>query len=1344
MESGYASLDGTDADREAIAEARGYWLDALSDGPTPAALRPDRLEGSASRRRDSIDLAWPEALAPKLLKLAKGEDTLLYAFLLCGLSVLLYKYGGESDFIVCSPAYAGLAASRETSALLPIRCRLRGGMTVKELLTEANRTAASAYRHQYYPVWNELSGLGIDARQCGKIGIGLANIHGTQAQEPFLGAGSGELTILAARDGSRLKGHIDYDASLFGERSVHTLADAFAFVLEQMAGDPDAKLETIELVRSPMRNLLLTAFARDETETPEPAPLHRMFEEQAARTPGRTAVVSGSEKLTYGELDARANLLADRLRRHGAGEGRIVGIMLEKSVDMVTSILAAMKAGSAYLPLDSGYPEARLRHMALDSGAAVLLTSERLAGRLAFAGATVLIDAFMPEYGLGGSGPAPERAECGEAGVPGERRATSDATADQPAYVIYTSGSTGTPKGVLVSHRGMASLRAFYRRELAITENDRIVQFASASFDASIWELSMALLTGAELHLPPQESLENYDRFADYLNGNGITVATLPPAFAAYLDPERVPSLRLLITAGSAANPELVRRWKGRADYVNAYGPTEATICATIWRPDDSFFHGGEQADSPRSVPIGRPIPNVETYVLGPDGRLQPVGVAGELYIGGIGVAIGYLGKERLTAEKFVPNPFRPGETMYRTGDGARWLPDGNIDFLGRLDRQFKIRGYRIEAGEIEAELLGHPALTHAAVAARSSAGDGDILCAYFVSTHPIGPHEIKAWLAARLPAYMIPQHMMALPRLPLTVNGKVDYDALPSPRGLAGTGQKAYETEPEAGTETERKLARLWDRALGGGSFGAGDNFFEAGGHSLRAALLIAEIHRTFRVQLTIRDLMEAPTLRRMAGLIDARGIDGAYETIPRAETRPHYPLSAVQRRLYVLGRFFPESVAYNLPAALRLEGALDTERLRRSFEALADRHETLRTSFGLTRGIPVQFVHALEEIPFEIEDAPPGADDPKELEEEIRRFVRPFDPGRAPLFRIRVIRYSNELHVLLTDIHHLISDGISTSVFIRDLLRLYAGDPLTPLPLQYKDYACWQSARLEQGRMEAQERYWLSRFRSPAPTLGIRTDYPRPQSADAPDENGDAVIRTIPAERTEKLRERGAAAGATLYMVLLSAYSILLSRYAGQEDIVIGTPVAGRRHADLQELIGMFVNMLPMRLKPEAGLSFSAYLDEVKETALQALEHQDYPFDELVRKLGAQRDFCRNPLFDASFALQNMDMTRPEANGLAIAPVRFRFHPAKFDLTLWAEEADDGLRLTLEYRTALFKQETAERMMEDLSTIIARIEADAGFTLGGVALLCDDDRKAEVMRLARLERDLEMKFDL
>lgn len=1342
MEIGHAGLAGTDEDREAIAEARSYWLDALSGGPAPAALRPDRLEGSAARRRDSIPLAWPEALAPKLLKLAKGEDALLFAFLLSGLSVLLYKYGGESDFIVCSPAYAGLAASRESTALLPIRCRPRGGMTVKELLAEANRTAVSAYRHQHYPVWNELNGFGVDARQCGRIGIGLANMHGARAEEPFLGAGNGELTILAARDGSRLAGRIDYDASLFDERSVRTLADAFAFVLEQMAGDPGAKLESIEWVRAPTRNLLLTAFARNEAETPEPAPMHRLFEEQAAKTPGRTAVASGSEKLTYGELDFRANRLADRLRCHGAGEGRIVGVMLGKSVEWVTSVLAAMKAGSAYLPLDPGYPDARLRHMLADSGAAVLLTSESLAGRLTFAGPTVIIDASGPMYGLGNAGTEPGCAKYGEAGVPGERHAAPDPAVDQPAYVIYTSGSTGTPKGVSVSHRGMANLRAFYRRELAITENDRIVQFASASFDASVWELSMALSTGAELHLPPQDTLENYDRFADYLNGNGITVATLPPAFAAYLEPERVPSLRLLITAGSASNPELVRRWKGRADYVNAYGPTEATICATTWKPDASFFDGDDPALAPRSVPIGRPLPNVEAYVLGPDGRLQPIGVAGELYVGGIGVAIGYLGQERLTAEKFVPNPFRPGETMYRTGDGARWLPDGNIEFLGRLDRQFKIRGYRVEAGEIEAELLGHPALTHAAVAVRSRAGDDAALCAYFVSAHPIGPREIKTWLAARLPAYMIPQHLLALPRLPLTVNGKIDYDALPFPRGLSGTGQEAQVAETE--TETERKLARLWGQALGGGSFGAGDDFFEAGGHSLRAARLIAEIHRTFRVQLTIRDLMEAPTLRRMACLIDAKGTGGAFGEIPRAETRPHYPLSAAQRRLYVLGRIFPESVAYNLPAALRLEGALDLERLRRSFEALADRHETLRTSFGQKDGVPVQFVLARKEIPFEIEDAPPGADDPKELEEAIRRFVRPFDPGRAPLFRIRVIRYSDEHHVLLTDIHHLISDGISTSVFIRDLLRLHAGDPLAPLPLQYKDYACWQSARLDEGRMEAQERYWLSRFRSPAPSPGIRTDYPRPQSADGPDENGDAVIRTIPADRTERLRERGAAAGATLYMVLLSAYSIVLSRCAGQEDIVIGTPVAGRPHADLQELVGMFVNMLPMRLKPEAALSYSAYLDEVKETALQALEHQDYPFDELVRKLGAQRDFGRNPLFDASFALQNMDMTRLEADGLAIAPARFRFHPAKFDLTLWAEEADNGLRLTLEYRTALFKKETAERMMDDLSTIIARIEADAGFALGGVALLCDDDRKAEDMRLARLERELEMKFDL
>jgi len=1339
MENGNSILGSLKRERTEVEEARRYWHAALSGEPKPAAIRAESGDSNAGGSYASIPLLWPDALAPKLLGLARGEDTLLNAVLLSGLAVVVYKYGGDTDFLLGSPAFAagglcsgGGGAPAVGNEVLPVRCRLGGAVTVKELLKAMNVTVADAYRYQDYPFREAPGAWGGREARYDAVGCELTNIHDPQALFGRRLDGTNEIAVTVTRRGDSLEGSIVYAAALFDRRSALTMAEAYLHVLEQMADHPDAPVSSLELLREPMRARILEAFCRNAGEAAKPVPTHRVFEEIAAAAPHRAAVNGGGERLTYGELDERANALAVRLRRRGAAAGSIVGIMLERSVDLVTAVLAVWKAGCAYLPLDPVYPEARLRYMAEDSGMSMLLTHARLAGRVVYAGATVILD----------DGTAPGGDEPGSCG---------DLTDDSPlqpdedrlAYVIYTSGSTGMPKGVMVGHRSIANLRDYIARELAITPEDRIVQFASASFDASVWELLMAVCTGAELYLPPPDALDSFERFTDYMNRNGITIATLPPPFAAHLEPERMRSLRMLLTGGSAAHPELVRRWKGHVAYVNAYGPTEAAVVATTWMADGVDVDSeagpdGLAGELAGTVPIGRPITNNEIYILGPDGRMQPPGVMGELHIGGAGVAMGYLGRPELTAERFVPNPFRPGENMYRSGDYARWLPDGNIAYMGRIDHQVKIRGYRIETGEIENGLLRHPAVKQAVVAPRSEPAGEAVLYAYYVASGLLGEPAVKEWLAERLPAYMIPQRAIRLDAMPLTVNGKIDLAALPS------VGAAFGEELGADATETERELSRLWGLVLGGGPYGSQANFFDAGGHSLRAALLIAEIHRRFRVQLTLRELMEAPTLRAMAAAIE--GLEGgAYEPIPPAGLRSVYPLSPAQLRLYVLGRFEPESVAYNLPSALRIEGALDIDRLQDAFRALIARHETLRTSFMLEAGLPVQVVHDAADVPFDLEVVVTDEDDRDALalQSAARRFIRPFEPERAPLFRVRALRYPSGRHLLLTDMHHLVADGISASVFVRDLLACYAGATPAPLPVQYKDFACWQADRLAQGGMKEQETYWLSRFRSPAPAPDGLVDYPRQPGP--PSDEADAVVRTIPEERTARLRELAAANGATLYMVLLSAYSMMLSRRAGVEDIVVGTPVAGRRHADLQPLVGMFINMLPMRTRPEAGLTCRTYLREVMETTLNGLEHQDYPFDELVSKLGVPRDFGRNPLFDASFALQNIDRVRIEAEGLSIEPAELQHRSAKFDLTLWAEESEgQGLLLTLEYRTSLFRRETGMRMQEDLATILARMADDPDGRLGDIKLLADADRREKEARLARLAQELDMEFDL
>lgn len=1319
-------------EHEAFAEAERHWLSELSGDPKEAVIRPD-LTGVGTDGSFAVHLmAWPERLQRELFRLSQGEDTLLHAVLVSGAAMIHYKYSGEGDFALASPRYAregeeGLAEP------LPIRCRISGDTSVKELLKAVNRSLSQAYRYQYYPVERLIEAGRTSLTFCSGLGVGLANIHGSDSLSEGGETVGTVLMISAVRLGECLEGRIVYDCSRYSEGYIRTLANAFLHVLEQATDDPARSVASIQLLRAPEREAILSDFCHGKSGAGELATFHGLIERQAASSPDNTAIVGPDGMLAYGELNERASRLAVKLRELGVGKGSIVGILLERSVAMAVSMLAVMKSGAAYLPLDPSYPDARLRYLLEDSGAALMIASGELGERLPFGGAKVIIEAEIK---------VPEGSDLHLAS-PEPSKLSQEADPDNVAYVIYTSGTTGAPKGIAVAHRGMASMRESILGELGITAHDRILQFSSASFDASVWEMTMAWFTGARLYMPPREVLENYGDFVDYLNDNGITVVLLPPAFASHLDPRNIRTVRLFLTGGSASNPELARRWR-HVSYMNAYGPTETTICATIWKADalpNTWQEGGptgpEYPGRMKSVPIGKPLVGTRTYVLGPDEGMLPVGVMGELYIGGAGVAKGYVGREELTSERFIPNPYVPGERMYRSGDFAKWLPDGNLDYLGRIDHQVKIRGYRVETGELESELLRHPALRQAYAVARPGPGGDDALYAYIAARAATEPKEIKAWLAERLPAYMIPQFIVIVDRLPLTPAGKIDLAALPAAL------DSANEERTGCDTETERELAGLWSRVLGGGPYGANDHFFDVGGHSLRAALLVSEIHSLFRVSLTLRDLMSGPVLRDMASRIDslARG-DGRSRIAP-AGPRSHYPLAPAQQRLYVLSRMDPESVVYNLPAAMQLKGEIDIGRLRAAFSALIDRHETLRTSFGLVDGVPVQYVHASVDLPFEVADAAFDREDNESLQEAVRQFIRPFQPGCAPLIRVRVLCFPEPgYHMLLTDIHHLVSDGISATVLARDLLRLYAGENLPSLPLQYKDYACWQAELLGSGGMKEQERYWLTKFGHRGGDTERLSDYSG--RASVADDAGDAVNWTLDTGLTAALKERARAAGATLYMVLLSAYALMLSRYSGQEEVVVGTPVAGRRHVDVHELIGMFINILPMRVKMSEDRAYDDWLGEIRETVLLGLEHQDYPFDELVSKLGAQRGMGRNPLFDASFALQNMDMAMLEADGLVIRPINSGLHPAKFDLTWWAEEGDAALKLTLEYRTSLFRRKTADRMREDLTAILKRIADGSAFALGDVALLCDEKRKAAVWRRDRLERELEMEFEL
>uniref|UniRef100_UPI00056C452D condensation domain-containing protein n=1 Tax=Paenibacillus massiliensis TaxID=225917 RepID=UPI00056C452D len=702
----------------------------------------------------------------------------------------------------------------------------------------------------------------------------------------------------------------------------------------------------------------------------------------------------------------------------------------------------------------------------------------------------------------------------------------------------------------------------------------------------------------------------------------------------------------------------------------------------------------------------------------------QPIGVAGELCIGGVGVARGYLNRPELTAEKFVRDPFFGSETgaeaqaehhearMYRTGDLVRWLPDGNIEYLGRIDHQVKIRGYRIELGEIEAQLLHMEPVQEAVVTAFASEDGHKDLCAYIVATEMLNISDVRKALLTKLPDYMVPAYVVQLEQFPLTPSGKIDRKALPKPE-VQLAADRVY-VAPR--TPLEEQLVDIWQRVLNHPQIGITDHFFEVGGHSLRATTLVAKIHQELQHKLALRDIFQYPTIEQLVQLMGEQTHD-VHESIPVVEAREHYPVSSAQKRMYVLSHLEGGDVSYNMPGALIIEGELDVARLEQAFCKLIARHDTLRTSFGMVDGEVVQRI--ADTVEFNVERVQAAEE---ETDVYVERFVRAFDLGEAPLLRVQLVENGPQRHVMLYDMHHIISDGVTSGIIVQEFSELYEGLELAPLRIQYKDYAVWQRAELSSDRARGQENYWLETMAGEIPALELPTDFARPAVQRQEGARLDFVLRT---EDGELLKQLATKTGSTLYMVMLAAYSTLLHKYSGQEDIIVGTPIAGRPHAELEGLVGVFLNTLAIRMYPSNDKTFLEYLQEVKEQALSAYEHQDYPFEDLVDKLKLTRDTSRNALFDTMFELKTFEQQEFQMEGLHLKPYPSEHRTSKFDLTLDAVEQPEGILCSFEYSTALFKPATIARLAKHFTELIASITADPSQSLTSLNMITLEEKE-------------------
>lgn len=1303
-----------------LAASRNHWADYLAGFDVATGL-PVLAKPAADAPCIAADhlLELGDKLSDGLRVLAARAGVTLNTVLQAAWGLVLSRHNRTNDVVfgaIVSGRPAELAGVEEMVGpficAVPVRVRATATTRVSALLGELQRAALAGEAHHHLPI--------ADVQALTPLGRELFDhllVFENYPVDRGLGEGESAWRVEGVEAHDRTHYDLDltvdpaasvavkfgYNRSVYGDDQIARVAVQLRAVLEQMAAQPEAEIGALTLATPEEARLVLETFNRTAAPVPAAATLVDLLDAVAAKTRERVAVVHGETSLTYRELHGRANGLAVELQRRGIGPEARVGLMVERSVEMIVAVLGVLKAGAAYVPLDPAYPADRLAFMIGDAQPHLVVCSRSLADRVT--GTAVLVIEDVPSA---------------------DRAPTPGLRPEHLAYVIYTSGSTGKPKGVMVEHRTLVNAAIAWRVGYGLETGEvRLLQMASLSFDVFAGDFIRALTNGGTLVVCDAETRLDQAAVCELLGRHRITLFESTPGLILplmeHVRAQRValPDLKLLIlgsdTLPTREHARLVADFGATMRIVNSYGVTEATIDTCFFEADRPPLPASEASDGP--APIGRPMANQQLYVLDERQRACPVGVAGELYIGGAGVARGYHGRPELTAERFVELELAGARRrLYRTGDLARWRADGNLEFLGRGDGQVKVRGFRVELGEVEARLKTHPAVREAIVQARTVDGANDLV-AYVVASGESGPAEWRAHLLVELPEHMAPAYWVKLDRLPLSPNGKIDRRALPAPDANASVRSSAFQAPRD---EREEKLAAIWREVLQVARVGTADNFFELGGHSLKAMQVVTRVQQAFGVRPGLREFFAMPTIAGLAKLIAAAGAKGdrshAARMISPAPAQPDYPLSYAQQRLWLLHHLGGEA-AYNMPEAYLVESPLEADALERAFQRLIARHEALRTAFVVVNGEPRQKI--LPAVPFALRRLDlSGATDP-EAEARThadREAAAPFDLAAPPLLRGTLLALGGGRTVFLFTMHHIVGDGWSGNVLYRELFALYASlrrqapDPLPPLRIQYKDFAVWQKARDFAG----DEAYWLKQLAGAPEALRLPYDFSPGEERDF---RGDKALAEIDASATGALRRLARAKRTTLANVFLAVFEALLFQLTKQEDGCVGVSIANRNHPDLEHLLGFFVNIVPVRVRVSEATEFDDLLAQVVQASEEAFEHQDYPFDLLVQKVNPSRSNNRQPLVNVVYAFQNfadvhVDVGAKPAATEEVTAVRafeHEFKTSKFDLTLFVADEDGKLSLTLEYDTGLFRPETIRKWLAGLKRFAAMVAAAA-----------------------------------
>jgi tyrocidine synthetase III len=1313
---------------EKLEEHRNYWFQQLSKEIPVLALPTDYPRPAIKTYNGNrLSFILNKETTNGLKELGQKNGASLFVVVLAIIKALVYRYTHQNDIIIGSPVAGRDHLDLEDQIgfyinMLPLRTVINGNEDFESLLNQVKITTLNGLNHQVYPFDKLVDELNIprDTSRSVLYDLGFtwhsiiindddadSNLSFKKYQTDFITA-KADLWFHGIESNEEIILFLEYNTDLFKKERIEHCVKHFETLANAIQKNSKAPLNQLEYLTAEEKKNILIDF--NATKTPYPSgTIQKLFEEQVQRSPEAVAIVYADKILTYAELNEKANHLAHYLRKnYKIKADDLIGLMVDRSERMIIGLLAILKSGAGYVPIDPEYPKKRIAYFLSDSKIKVLLTdSDKIFDLVEdYQGELFALDVQLPHLQESDSNPEITN------------------TSDDLAYIIYTSGTTGVPKGVMINHKSVVRL-VKNTNYVSLHSRQKLLQTGSISFDAMTFEVWGMLLNGGELHLMAKEELLEVPLLRKKLLEDSISIIWLTSSWFNQLadtDIHLFSKLDRLLIGGEELSPKHINKVRDAypsLTVMNCYGPTENTTFSTAYNISTRHDY---------SIPIGRPISNSTAYILDENGMPLPVGVSGEIYLGGDGLARGYWNQAALSKEKFVENVFEVDQKLYRTGDLGRWTSEGTIEFEGRKDSQVKIRGYRIELKEIEVTLLKHEEIEEGAVIVGGEAES--FIVAYYVSNNDLS-ESLREFILGTLPSYMLPSYFVRMEQLPLTSNGKLDRERLPDPEGSNTSGIKYAQPV----TELQERLVDIWQNILGAEKIGIHDNFFDLGGHSLKAIRVVSDIYKMLNIKIELSSLFTCPTIEKLSAAIS--GLKKViYQSITPLEKKEYYDISPAQRRLWIFNQFEETKSAYNIPAAYILMGKVNTAALEKSFVSLIERHEILRTIFITVDGIPKQKICTTESCGFKFDYSDFRDKEGREAEAKVLasdEAAAEFDLANGPLLRLKLLQLEDEVFVFLFTMHHIISDEWSMEILFKEFLKLYQDynhgieTHYPPLKIQYKDYSAWQNAELSGEKLKTYRAYWHEKLKKEIPLLEFPSDYVRPRVKSY---DGATIDFVLDKELSYELKVLSQKYGISTFMVMIACLKALLYNYTKQEDIIIGTPISGREHADLENQLGFYINMLAIRTQFNGNESFESLLIKVKESILGAYDHQSYPFDQLVDELNLERDLSRSVLFDVGFAWHtqaNVEVTDSTVD-FEVKQFGASYQIAKGDIWFHGMERGGNIHLSVIYNTSLFKKSRMERLIAHYRNSIAAIVKNVLVPLHSIDYITTEEKAQQL----------------